>query len=177
MLTISMERVTELQRIFENTPRQVPIVVSRAVNRAIVSARTETSRKVCQVYKVKHGDIIKTIRISKANAGRMQAEMRSEDSVLPLSKFGVSTNAKGVRVAVKRGGSKQIKSAFIITSARGGANAFVRTSTKRTPVKGLHGPSVPQMIGNEGVVEGVADKAGEVLNRRLDHEISRLMGG
>ncbi|MEX3625838.1 phage tail protein [Viridibacillus arvi] len=175
MITIRPERMDQLQRIFENTPQQVPIVASRAINRAILSARTHTARKVREVYKVKHGDIISTIRIKKAYGGDLHADMRSKDSPMPLMKFKPSQNRRGLRVSVKKGNSKQVRGGFIISPAQGGANAFIRKTGKRLPVKGLYGPSIPQMIGNENIVDSTADKAQEDLEIRLDHELSRLM--
>lgn len=177
MIDIDLEGIEPIQRVIDKAPKEVRKVASRAINRAITSARTEAARGVRGTYRIKHGDVLKTIKIVKSSPGTLHADLTSLDSPIQLIKFSVSKNKRGLRAGVKKGSSKPIKSGFIINNARGGANAFVRLTPKRVPTKGLYGPSVPQMIGNEQIIDKISDQTTEMLMKRMEHEASRVLGG
>ena len=42
-------------------------------------------------------------------------------------------------------------------------------------LKELLSPAVPQMVGNDTVMQTVEDRVNEVINQRIDHEIDRLL--
>jgi len=176
MISIKVEQTERLQNLFENTPKEIPKIISRALNRSATFARTASARKVRQTYRVKHAQVIGSIKIKKAYPGDLVAELRSEDSPIPLTGFQASKNRKGYRVSVKRGTGKQINHAFLLTPSKfGDSNISIRKTANRTPTQGLFGPSIPQMIGNENIIDGVVDEATEMLGKRMEHEISRLL--
>lgn len=176
MISIKVEQAERLQNLFESTPKEIPKIISRALNRSATFARTTSARKVRQTYQVKHSQVIGTIKIKKANPGNLVAELRSEDSPIPLIAFKTSKNRKGYRVSVKKGSGKQVNKVFLLTPSKfGNSNLAVRKTTSRTPTQGLFGPSTPQMIGNENIIDGVVDEATEMLEKRMEHEMSRLL--
>ena len=42
-------------------------------------------------------------------------------------------------------------------------------------MKKVSGPSVPQMAGNEDVQERVQERVQEIFEKRLDHEVNRIL--
>jgi hypothetical protein len=183
MIELRAEHIEKLERILRNTPKQIPIVTARAINRAADAARTQAGRSVRETYVIKHKDVIGTIKIKKAHAGDLQADIKSRGSVIKLTKFKVNPKQpqpqrkKPVVVSVKKGSSKPIKNGFVAGMSNGHVNVFTRVSKKRYPIRGHYGPSVPQMLGNESVVRFVEERARDVLDTRLEHEINRMLGG
>lgn len=183
MIVLDLKQTKKLEAIFENTPKQVPIVVTRAINRAAVAARTQMAREARQLYNVKHGVVLRTIKVKKSSYGNLEAEIRSRDTNIPLYSFGARKIGSSVYVSVKRGSGKKLTGGPFIGTLKnprgesGATNVFTRVSESRGPLKGFYGPSIPQMIGNEEAMSKVGDRASEILDKRLSHEISRLLGG
>lgn len=183
MIEINREQLQRIESILGNTPRQVPIVTARAINRAAEAARTQAGRSARETYVIKHKDVIDTIKIKKANPNDLHADIRSRGSVIKLTSFKVNpkkpqpNRKRPITVSVKKGSSKTIKNGFVAETKNGHVNVFTRVSNKRLPIRGHFGPSVPQMLGNESVVRFVENRAIDVLDSRLNHEINRMMGG
>ena len=183
MIELRIEHLERLQQILGNTPKQIPFVTARAINRAAEAARTQAGRSVREKYVVKQKDVVSTIKVKKATANNLNADIRSKGPVLKLMAFKVNPGKpqpgrkKKVTVSVKKGSQKSISNSFVAQTSSGHVNVFTRVSRKRLPIRGHYGPSVPQMIGNESVIEFVENRASDVLDTRLQHEISRLIGG
>lgn len=54
---------------------------------------------------------------------------------------------------------------------------FERDGSKRLPISEFMGPSTAQMAGNSIVLADVEEKAQEVINKRVEHEITRILNG
>ena len=59
----------------------------------------------------------------------------------------------------------------------GHTGMFERDGTGRLPITEFMGPSAAQMAANSVVVEQVEEKAQEVINKRIEHEITRILNG
>lgn len=185
MIELKLEHIEKLEKILGNTPKQIPIVLARAINRSAESARTSASRSARETYIIKHRDVISTIKIKKANPNDLRADIKSRGSAIKLINFRVKPNKpqpkrkSPISISVKRGSSKSIKNGFVaqMKKSSGHVNVFSRLTRKRMPIKGHYGPSIPQMLGNESVIKYVENKAGETLDTRVVHELKRLLGG
>ncbi len=51
------------------------------------------------------------------------------------------------------------------------------TAGGRDQIKELQGSSVPQMLGNESVQNHLADRASQKFEKRMEHEILRILNG
>ncbi|MBR1487091.1 MAG: phage tail protein, partial [Synergistaceae bacterium] len=81
---------------------------------------------------------------------------------------------KGIRGAVKRDGIKSIPDGFLVN--RGGKyKPFTRTGTGKWSIKSLVSPAIPQIVKNEEIVKIVEQKAVERFEKRLDHEVMRML--
>jgi len=161
--------------------KQAPTAIMRALNRAAQSARTAATKEVRQEYHVRAKDVNKTFRTYKASRKKLAALVVSRDHKLPLDKFKFSPRTRpkrppkgGIKVAVKKDGLKNLMHAFLV-DAPGGTMIFQRVGRPRYPIRRLMGPSVPQMIGAERVRTQFFNKARETYQKRLDHEIRRLL--
>lgn len=172
-----------LQEKLKNIPEKIPIVTARAINRAIESARTQASRSTRETYAIKHKDIISTIKLKRAHQADLEANFSSVGSSIELMKFKVRANkplptrGKYAIVSVKKGSKQMINKTFVSKIYKETENVYSRVGNKRFPVRAHYGPSVPQMIGYQKVITRVEEKAMEELDKRLDHEIGRVLGG
>ena len=51
------------------------------------------------------------------------------------------------------------------------------TSKKKRGIKAIFGPSIPQLLKKKEIIDKVEEEAGEVLLKRIDHELDRILKG
>lgn len=181
-VTVTKGQIEKARELLHGFPGATRKVLAKSVNRSITSVRTEAVRKTREIYTVKARDVRDTIHLTRSKPSRLTGVISSVGSALPLSSFDhrpTTVNGKRrtpIRVTVKRGEHQALDRAFI---ARVGGNKSIyeRVGKKRMPIRKLYSLSVPQMIGNEGTVQSMADKARETMDKRLDHEIDRVLNG
>ena len=178
---VDATEVRKVELLLGKQFKQAPTVIMRALNRAASSSKTAASKEVRREYYVKAKDVNKTIKIYRASRKKLGALVISKDSKLPLDRFKFSPRTRpkrppkgGIKVAVKKDGLKNLMHAFLV-DAPGGAMIFERVGKPRLPIKRIMGPSVPQMLGTERVRTKFFEKARETYDKRLDHEIRRLL--
>jgi|GEM_PF-201037 len=200
-----LQRVREQLGALEN---KAPNVIAGAINRAVTNAKANVPKEIRQRYHVKTGTIKERLKLLKANASNLRGEVRLSGKVIGLNKFKVTPgtvnpNRKSqLKIAIKKGGTKVIPGAFnadlndVKVFERNGQMAFPSKGSykgrkikrgqrkgqliKREKIDRLMGPSVPQMAGNEEVVEKVNRDAMIMYEKRINHDINRLlsrMGG
>lgn len=182
MITINVGQMDRAEAALQHIPKAAPKAIAKALNRAAETARTEAARKIREKYYVKHSDVISTIRIHRAKPEDLAAVVTSKGSPIALYKFHVTPKQPQPRrktpiiVRVKRDSGGPLKRAFVarVGSALG---VYSRVGKPRLPIRQHYGPSIPQMLDSEDVVQWVEDKARERLDERLDHEINRLLEG
>jgi len=74
-------------------------------------------------------------------------------------------------------GRTPFQDAFIARMQSGHTGMFERDGSKRLPISEFMGPSTAQMAGNSIVLADVEEKAQEVINKRVEHEITRILNG
>lgn len=186
MIRISSEQLKKAKRDLRAISKEVPKIYARALNRSIQSARTELSREVRKTYQIKHGDITKAAVIRRADASKqsMQASIRIKGTRRELVLFRISPKdpvgwkkpPKSLKVAVMKGGLKSLPGAFVQRGKNGGSlHVLKRTGKSRYPIHIKYGPSIPEMAGNEKVMDVVESRAREIFLKRVDHEINRSL--
>ena len=92
--------------------------------------------------------------------------------IRPSGRDTTGNNRQLVRVEVERTGLKPLKNAFVYNGT-----VFQRKGATRLPIEPRYGPSVPQMVGNENIVEDIQSEMRDTFQRRIDHEATRLIRG
>lgn len=183
MIEFTAEQIEKAERMLEHIPGAAPKAMARALNRAAESAKTEAGRKVRESYYVKSSDVSSTIKIYKASETDLNALVISRGNLMPLMKFRVTprkptpNRKKPIVARVKRGSGGPIKHAFVARMNSGHIGVFTRAGKQRIPINENYGPSIPEMLNSESVSAWVEQKATETLDKRLDHEISRILKG
>ena len=180
MIDISLQNADRILRELKDTPKAIPGVLSRAINRTADVVKTQAGRSVREIYTVKSRDFASTLSVVKATPNKLEAIVKSEGSPLKLTQFAYSPGKPkqrpNIRVAVKKGAKKKISSAFFATG-RNGLNVYTRVSKNRFPIQGRFGPSAAQMLGNEDILKILEKKGHAELGKRAEHELKRLIGG
>lgn len=187
------------QRLSEITDKS-KLVMMRAMNRTASTIATTEKREVSARYFISQKNVADTLRIEKASTGNLSARVVSKGERMGLEKFKISPlrpvkltkggkRSPGVyKAAVKReGGMKPLNGKnvlgrtikpFVATmhnKKNDHTGLFWRETWAAYPIKSIMGPSVPDMAGSKKVMEVINKKANETLQKRIEHELSRVM--
>lgn len=187
------EGFKQVKKVMESLAKRGEEPVKKALNRVGDGVATEANRRVRQEYTVKAGDVKNTIRVKKGNGTEVDVISKGGNFALPKFKVNLKTprvkgdKPKVLKAAVKKGGGKKMKSAFVAKMKSGHVGVFNRgpSSSKRKknskgdfpglPIDEGFGPGAPVMLNNREVVKHVEKEAEQRMKTRLDHEIGRIL--
>ncbi|MBR1602930.1 MAG: phage tail protein [Synergistaceae bacterium] len=157
--------------------------VSRSLNRTIDSLKSAAARETKQRYFVSVGEVKKSFALRKSTLNSLNAELISRGRRKSLKDYKLTPKAAPkhrkrdyVKGAVKReGGLKPLPGAFLV-KGRNGYRPVYRTGRGRYDLKGLASPAVPQIVKNEDTLKALEQDAEQVFNKRMTHEVLRLLG-
>lgn len=182
MIEINEKGLERVDKILKNLPEATKTIKLRAVSRAALAAKGEASRQGRNRYNLKADEINKTFEFAKPRKNNITARLISTGEMVRLIKFKVSPKnvpkrPRSVKVSVLKGqGMKTLNSAFIAKTENGSIGAFERKTKYRYPIRQLYGPSVPQLFKEQKVKEAIKNKAIEILENRITHELERYIG-
>ncbi len=180
-IKIDTKELERVEKMLSNVPQGMEKATSSAINRTLQMTRTSATRKVRETYDIKAKDVRGTIKMNRAGKSNLQGAMISRGGAIPLMKFKINPSKpnpkrrKPVFASVKRSGGN-IKSAFVAEMDSGHTGVFERVGKARFPIRELYGPSSPQMIGEETIIEEIQEEAQDIMIKRLSHEAVRLLG-
>jgi len=180
---VSIERFTfdlgTLKRDLETLGAQAPLVMARALNRAILSGQTAMVKTIGADTGIAAKNIKREIRIDKAQRTRPVAAIEIVGRRIPLIAFSARgpepSRGRGRGVSYRLlGGRGRISNAFIATMPSGHRGVFRRKTKRRLAIFELHGPSIPHVFEKHFPVFRAA--AEESLLKNLASEISFARG-
>lgn len=195
MITIDASKLKEVEDRLGQYRKKAPVVLYRAINRAASNLKTNAAKEVRSTYVIKAGEIKSTMTISRATSKRISAVVVSRGNALGLEKFSIrpaqprpGKPPKSLKVQVRKDKSmKDLLSAFVANvqgnrvfeRAKGRTKRRKRSDGQWTelPITRLFGPPVPIMLENEGVRSRLEAEAAKVFEKRLEHEIKRVLEG
>ena len=165
---------------------KIHAALSNAANRAMISARAAAWSSVHKTYTVKRAAFYRDTMIHtfRANKQSLSAAVTFGGYLIPL----ISYNVKGYRAheksAVRRlkaevltGVPTDLRHAYIADLGRYGESVFERITSQRESSQTLYGPSAAHMVGNGEVIREMDQAAKATFDKRLDHEIDRILRG
>lgn len=182
--------IEEVQKRLGNLSHKAPSVIANAINRTTTNIKKTMAQETVKRYNIASGDVKKTITVNRATRANLQGAAISKASPVALSKFKVSPNRKVTyskgkpspkvyKVSVEKGpASKPLDvdpKAFIAEMKSEHQGLFRRKTESSLPIKQLFGPSVPQMIKNDGSMERIQAEAESTLQKRIDAEIENIL--
>lgn len=198
MIEITNDTIEKINVLLADVPKGAETVFSNAINRGLSRIKTQALKRVKKVYTADSEALTAatTTRVNKASKGNLAGYVSFSGVKLPLYKFNVSprkpATGQQVTAAVKKGGSgTPFEDAFIAEMSNGHIGVFERTGVQGIEArvekwkKNKHsekieekmGLSAAQMIENENIIEGLEREAQEIVNKRLIHEMNRILNG
>ncbi|MDD3662288.1 MAG: phage tail protein [Candidatus Pacebacteria bacterium] len=187
---IKVSGIEDVEKRLGNMKKEAPLVVSRAINRAIQNVKKNMGKETSARYFISSGDVKKTVNVTKASKSNLKAAAISQGGGIALSKFkvnpgtpvryrGKNRSPKVYKAGVKKsGGVKPLDGdpkSFVAIMKSGHKGVFSRMSEDSLPLKQLYGPSVPQMVKNEEIMNPINKEANDTLQKRINAEVNNIL--
>lgn len=176
--TAQMKRI---ETVLAHIPNGVAKASVNAINRALVAGRAAASKNVRNIYTISAEKVKRTISLKNASMSGVSGSLESRGAGIGLMHFKhrpttdtTGKKRRAVAVTVKKGQTKRLATGFV--SSKLGGNIFTRDGRKRLPIKRAVSVSVPQMMENAEVREPMMNRMQEIMEKRLDHEVNRILG-
>lgn len=172
---LNLQRLTAL---LSSIPGAIPKASHAALKRAGETAKTQAGRLAAAEYHISQGGFSANSK-QKTTTSEAGMTIRYAGRVLPLLTFNTRyTRGGGLMFAQVRRDSGGGTLRHVFTANIGGRlGAFERTTSNRFPVEGKYGPSTAHMMQNEKVTEEMGKTIQETYDKRIEHEITRILSG
>lgn len=191
--------VWEIERLLGSAADKSGRVIANAANRTIPTGAKVIKQETAKEYNVRQKDVEKTLRRIKANWSDPTAILRftgghgnlynfgKEDTSVLKPRYKVRSSSPlnpdpaNVFARIMRNGSvdalDQNPKPFVQV-VNGNLGLFQRISDDaRAALRGVAPPAIPQIIKNDKVQERLRKETDEMFQKRVMHEIDRLMKG
>ena len=193
MIEVSEQTIDRIHTILAGVEKADEKVLKPALARGLVAGKTAAGKMVRQTYHISAVDFnsrgyMRYNSVTK-NGDGIIGSIEYSGGVIPLMKFKVSPSTPKKRTtpsaAVLKASSlvkfNRQKNVFVAQMKSGHIGIMERQkgtvspATGKEKLKELLSPAVPQMVGNEKVMQNVEERVNEVINQRIEHEIERLL--
>ncbi len=179
---VGAESLSRVNKILVGVPGGIWKASYAALKRAGDSAKTKAGQYAAEEYTINKGDFMKKVNqkshITSEAGGVVSMSISYAGNVLPLLTFNTRFTRNGLlQTQVKRGGASTVLEHAFAAKVFGPIGVFERVGTERFPVEQKFGPSTAHMMQNEKVVEKMDDTVRDTFERRLEHEITRVLNG
>lgn len=181
VVDVAQEGLDRALRIMQGFPGEAAKAVGHALARAASTGKTEAKRQVVKEYTLSGATFAaytRNVNHISGGAGGLSVVFGFAGRVIPLLKFETKATDHGVVTNVRRSTGAQVLHSAFRRSMNGHEGIYEREGASRLPVRELFGPSTPQMMySNEEVLDRMEEKMAETFEKRIDHEILRIMNG
>ncbi|MDE7053859.1 MAG: hypothetical protein K2O84_03465 [Oscillospiraceae bacterium] len=183
VVDIAEDSLDKATRLLAGISDGVYKAVGSALSRAAAAGKTAAKEPVTKEYTISQSEFLaRTKSINhfvRESSGGISVVFGFRGNVIPLMKFNTRVNGSGqVVTQVKRSGSAATLDRAFSAQMGGHRGVYERTGPSRFPVKELYGPATPQMMySNEAVTDEIERKAADTYEKRIDHEILRVLNG
>lgn len=156
--------------------------VGSALKRAAESGKTVAKTAVTKEYAISASEFLRSTRnintIVHETGGSLSVEFGYAGYVIPLLRFNTRVGQDGrVYTQVKRSSTQAALDHAFVAQMGGHKGVYERIGQDRYPVRELYGPATTQMMNNEDVLDNIEEKVVETYEKRIDHEILRVLNG
>lgn len=183
MIEITNEQIERVNLIVGGIKKAPNKAFYNTINRALSTVRSKSGKMIRETYRIKQKDITsnQNMKMKRASMSDLEGRVEFAGTVIPLIRFKVTPSEpkrKTVSVSVlKEESGKRLQSAYVANLGKYGVGVFERLTSKRESSQQLYGPSTAHMMGNADVILKVEAAAQETINKRVEHEISRILNG
>lgn len=170
-IDVSKEGTEKIKRALSAlSGRALYQAVGSAGKRAARHAATVGAKKLREVYNIKAG--VAKSRMAVKTERPLETIIRIEGGTEPVQNFrGTAVRKTGIFASIKKGSGGIIPRSFTQ-----GGSFLMREGVERYPLKGIYGPSVPQMFWENSVLEAAMEAGAEMYEKRIIHEVERRIG-
>ena len=191
-IQITSPDIRNIEKRLGSLSGKAPNVMSNVLKRVISRVKQIAPKEISKKYKITTANFKTWIKYSKVSTSNLNASYSAKSYPLSISKYykskpnkPKSTKGKTLKQIKKMSGVKTMvetghgftthKHAFIQKMKNGHYGVFERIkSTKK--IEEIKGPAAGSILGNEDITQKIQIEADKVINTRLEHEISRLLG-
>lgn len=160
---------------------RVPGAMARALTRTIAASRTLARRRIAAASGLPQKRIGGRLQIQPATPEDLRASLHATAGrPIPLLAYvGLQGFRSGRGIADRAYPLSDIQpissGAFFAQLRSGHRGIFTRITRKRIPIEEEMGPTIPEIIEARQIFEGLKPDARTVYDRRLAHELDRLV--
>ncbi len=179
---VGSENIDRINKILAGIPGGAFKVTYAALKRAGDTAKTKAGQFAAAEYTINKGtfmrNVTEKVRTEGGSGGVASMSVSFAGTVLPLLEFSTRYSRGGqLTTQVKRnGGAATLQHAFA-EKVFGPIAVFERVGSPRFPVEQKFGPSTGHMMQNEDVVEKMDETIRDTFDKRVEHEILRVLNG
>lgn len=157
--------------------------IGSALSRAANSGKTVAKTAVSKEYTLSSSEFLRQTRNTnhyvRETDGSISVEFGFRGNVISLTKFQTRVTPSGlVSTQVKRSDPAEILDHAFQAKMGQHTGIYERIGVDRFPVRELYGPATPQMMySNEEVLDTIEAKMLDTYEKRIDHEILRILNG
>ncbi|MBE6537941.1 MAG: hypothetical protein E7671_00560 [Ruminococcaceae bacterium] len=175
----SLDRVT---KILAGIPGGAKKAIGSALKRASSSGEAFAARAVRSEYHIGASDFKEYTKSSKqisATSAGTEVSIKYHGTHIPLVRFDTHYDKDGKVVSrVKRSSARETLNNAFTAMFGGVVGIYERKGDARFPLRQLYGPATPQMMdANDDVSESIANHMRETFDKRIEHEMLRVMNG
>lgn len=181
---IHIVNATSLERgrkLLERMPGAIYKASYFSLNRAASTSKTQAGRFASEEYTISKATFMRNVNVRTKtfkNERDLKLIVSYAGNVLPLLEFDTKFSRGGrVQTKVKRKGSAALIRDAFVARVFGPTAIFERIGSNRFPVEQKFGPSTGQMMSNQEIVEKMDKTIIDTYEKRMEHEILRLMNG
>ena len=180
---VAEESLNKVARLLAGIDGGIYKAVGSALTRAAAAGKTAAKQPVTKEYAISQSEFLSQTRninhFVRDTGGGLSVVFGFRGNVIPLIKFNTRVNNSGqVVTQVKRSGAAVTLDRAFAAQMGGHRGIYERVGVKRFPVEELYGPATPQMMySNEEVIDEIENKMAETYEKRIDHEILRILNG
>lgn len=198
MLTfeVDKEQIDTIEKALSEIQKDSKTILKKAINRTAKEARKQLAKTAKETYAVKISGFNKSMTIKSATVSKTEAIIKSKGEALEIGKF----RASPFRYANGKDRPKEIKAKVLTASSmkalvKGDTKAFVArfksghvavvernpdkkmaSNPKKSALKKLLSPSLPQMLGNEKkIYNKIEPQIKELLQKNIKQEVERTL--
>lgn len=171
-----MQMKAELKGIKEALDMYDAKKVRQATRSTLDKTGTFMKRRIVEMvtnaYEIASKDVRDKITVIRTSMSSLETILKIKSQKLSLVYFKARQAPKGVLANIKRGGLSYWAHAFI-QYPNNPIWVGVRRTKNRCPIRGLKGPSVTDIVGQEKWKEPLEKEAGEYMEKLLIEEIDK----
>lgn len=182
IIEIAEEGIERAAKLLGNAPGLIRKAVGSALARAGKAGQTYAKRAVTKEYTISQGTFMRYTRNINHFNGKTSSDLSVvfgfQGSTIPLIQFSSQVSKTGVIVNVRKDTGPQPLDRAFFTHVNSHLGIYERITMKRLPIQEFYGPATPQMMySNEEVMDKIDDKVAETFEKRIEHEITRVLNG